>query len=407
MNRATTRLAALALAFATAGALSGCGALSDFDGVASLPLPGRVGVGDGSYTITAELASADAMSVNAPVRVNDVVVGTVTALRVARNHAVATARLAPSVVLPANATARIGQASLLGSKHLELAAPTTVAPLGRLVDGAVIPLARTGALPEVEQVLAALSMVLNGGGVAQIKTITTELDRALSGHQQSWRTVLDQLTLFTSTLDSQRDDINAALDGLDRLSGDLARDNTTLADAVRDLGPGLKVVANRRSELTEALVALGHFSDLATEVVHRSHDDLLANLADLRPTIQALADAGKHLPDSLAVAASPPFSLNTIPLVFRGDYANLYATFDLSLGALNKGLLAGTPLQSVPLGPSGGPLGAVPGVAGQRTNPLIAPLLPDPGADHDGSGLDRSGQNGAGALPVPDLLGGG
>jgi hypothetical protein len=46
-------------------------------------------------------------------------------------------------------------------------------------------------------------------------------------------------------------------------------------------------------------------------------------------------------------------------------------------------------------------------VAGQRTNPLIAPLLPDPGADHDGSGLHRSGQNGAGPLPIPDLLGGG
>jgi phospholipid/cholesterol/gamma-HCH transport system substrate-binding protein len=402
MSRATTRLVCLGLALLAAGTLTGCGSLADFDGVASLPLPGRVGVGKDSYTVTVHLARADAMSDNAAVRVSDVIVGTVTALRVEQGHAVATVHLPRSVVLPANVTATIGQSSLLGSKHLELAAPTAEEPSGRLTDGSVIPLSHTSQLPPVEQVLSALSLLLNGGGIAQIKTITTELDRALSGHQQSWRSALDQLTLFTTTLNSQRADINAALDGLNRLSGNLARDNTTLSNALRDIDPGLKVLTDRRPDLTQALVALGHFGDLATQVVHRSHDDLIANLAELRPTFQALADAGKHLPDSLAVAASPPFSLNTIPLVFRGDYANLYATFDLSLGTLNKGLLAGTPLQSIPLGPSGGPLGVVPGVAGQRTNPLIAPLLPG-----SGPGDDASKPKDDTPLPIPNLLGGG
>ena len=43
-------------------------------------------------------------------------------------------------------------------------------------------ISRTGATPEVEEVLGALSLLLNGGGLEQIKTIIHELDQALSGH---------------------------------------------------------------------------------------------------------------------------------------------------------------------------------------------------------------------------------
>ena len=42
---------------------------------------------------------------------------------------------------------------------------------GLLRSGDVIPLDRAGRNPEVEEVLGALSLLLNGGGVAQLKTI--------------------------------------------------------------------------------------------------------------------------------------------------------------------------------------------------------------------------------------------
>ena len=38
--------------------------------------------------------------------------------------------------------------------------------------------------------LGALSLLLNGGGVAQLKTITTELNNALEGREDSAKSVL-------------------------------------------------------------------------------------------------------------------------------------------------------------------------------------------------------------------------
>ena len=57
------------------------------------------------------------------------------------------------------------------------AAPAT----SRSATATSIPLERTGRNPEVEEVLGALSLLLNGGGVAQLKTIASELNMALDG----------------------------------------------------------------------------------------------------------------------------------------------------------------------------------------------------------------------------------
>ena len=55
----------------------------------------------------------------------------------------------------------------------------------------MIPLATTTTAPEVEQVLGALSLLLNGGGLQQIRVITTELNNALHGHEAEVRDLLD------------------------------------------------------------------------------------------------------------------------------------------------------------------------------------------------------------------------
>ena len=53
-----------------------------------------------------------------------------------------------------------------------------------------IGIGRTGSTPELEAVLGALSLLLNGGGLEQIKTITHELNEALSGHAGDIRSLL-------------------------------------------------------------------------------------------------------------------------------------------------------------------------------------------------------------------------
>ena len=72
------------------------------------------------------------------------------------------------VKLPKNATAKIGQTSLLGSQHVELAAPPDPSPQP-LKNGDTIPLKNSSAYPTTEQTLASIAMVLRGGGIPNLE----------------------------------------------------------------------------------------------------------------------------------------------------------------------------------------------------------------------------------------------
>src|SRR6185437_7039823 len=112
----------------------------------------------------------------------------------------------------ANARAAVQMTSLLGEKYVDLEQPLDQPSTQDLHSGSVIPISRTNTAPEVEQVLGALSLLLNGGGLQQIHTITTELNKALKGNEGAVRDLLTQLNTFTGTLDRQKGDIVNALD---------------------------------------------------------------------------------------------------------------------------------------------------------------------------------------------------
>src|SRR5205823_4925954 len=105
------------------------------------------------------------------VKVNEVPIGRVDKIGLAKDGwtAEVTMLLNGDVKLPANALARIRQSSLLGEKYIELSPPAE-SSAGKLADGALIPVDRTNRNTEVEEVLGALSMLLNGGGVDQLNT---------------------------------------------------------------------------------------------------------------------------------------------------------------------------------------------------------------------------------------------
>ncbi|OOK83072.1 mce related family protein [Mycobacterium kansasii] len=101
--------------------LAGCG----WRGLNSIPLPGTAGRGPGAFTIQAQLPDVGTLEQNSRVQVGDVTVGNVTKIERQGWHALLTIRLDGDVELPANATATLGQTSLLGSLHIELARPPT------------------------------------------------------------------------------------------------------------------------------------------------------------------------------------------------------------------------------------------------------------------------------------------
>ncbi|MGK8501805.1 MCE family protein [Nocardia asiatica] len=373
-TRRMRRTAVVAVGLAVALGVSGC----QWDGLNSLPMPGTEGTAPGSYQVRVQMPNVTTLTRNSPVRVHDVTVGTVSRIEVEDWHALVTVTLNPDVRLPANAVAKIGQTSLLGSNHLELAAPTDQAPEGELKAGDVIPLARAGIFPTTEQVLSSLSVVLNGGGVAQLETITRELNSALTGREEAIRDLLPQLNELTTNLDRQTGDIIAAMSGLDRLGGQLAEQRDVVAAAIEQIHPALTVLADRRANITRALSALGELSDVVRRIVAASGEDLKANLDSLVPALKALSDTGNNLTEALKILATFPFPMKNLDHAIKGDYLNLFMTVDITGRRLDSNFLTGTPLG----GRFGGVEGALgsfaPGTAAQNGDPATGPLQPPP-----------------------------
>lgn len=331
-------LAAGAVAAAVLVSSSGCG----WRGLNSLPLPGTEGKGPGSFEIRAQMPDVSNIQPNSRVRVGDVTVGHVSKIELEGNHALVSMLLNSDVELPANATAKIGLTTIFGSLHIELAAPAGQAPQGRLGDGALIPLSRTSASPTPEQTLAALSLVLNGGGVGQAGDITQALSTAFRGREQDLRSLLEQSDVFAANLNEQSGDIIAATDSLNNLVGRFAAQQPVLDRAVQTIPDALAVLSGQQNNLVDAADELSKFSALTTDTVNRSKESLVSELQQAGPVLESLANAGPALTRSLGVLPTYPFPNADIDKWQRGDSANLTAVIDLTLSRLDAGLFTGT-----------------------------------------------------------------
>lgn len=318
--------------------LASCG----WRGVNSLPLPGTEGGGPGSFTVQAQLPDITNIQRNSGVRVGDVTVGSVTKIETQGWHALVTMRLDGDVHLPANATAKVGQTSLLGSLHIELSPPADAIPQGKLRDGSLIALDNAGAYPTTEQTLATVSMLLNGGGIGQIEDITTAFATAFAGREQDLRGLIGQLDTFIANTNAQTDDIIAATQSLNGLVGTLADNKPVIDTALRTIPDALSVVNAQRDNLVEALDQIGKFTAIAADSVHQTKDALVQNLKNLGPVLQSLADAGPAMTRSLSLLTTYPFPNETIEKWVRGDTANLTAIIDLTLSRLDNSFLTGT-----------------------------------------------------------------
>jgi phospholipid/cholesterol/gamma-HCH transport system substrate-binding protein len=369
---------AVVLALVVVAGLSGCG----WHGLNTLPLPGTAGGGPGSFTIQAQLPNVTNLQPNSRVRVNDVTVGNVTKVETQGWHALLTMTLDRDVDLPANATVKLGQTSLFGSLHVELAPPTNAPPQGKLHDGSLIPLAAASTYPSTEQTLAAISLVLNGGGVGQVQDITEALSTAFAGRADDLRSLIVQLDKYVGYLNDQKDDIIAAADSLNNLVGQIAAQKPVVDKALKTIPDALAVLSDQRKTIAEAITQLGKFSALTADTVNQTKSALVQELTDVGPVLKSLADAGPALTRALGVLPTYPFPKDTLTKWNRGDYANLTAVIDLTLSRLDSSFFTGTRwegnLTELEL-QWGRTIGQLPSPY-TAVNPLVVPYNPDQGS---------------------------
>jgi phospholipid/cholesterol/gamma-HCH transport system substrate-binding protein len=348
-----------------------------FHGINSLPLPGAVGRGPDAATYHVELTNVGTLESNSPVLLNDVVVGSVGDMDVDDWHADVAVSVRPDIVVPANAVATVGQTSLLGSMHLSLDPPPGVRPEGKLPPGATLGIGASKTYPSTEQTLSSLSALVNTGGLGQLGDIVKTFNTALAGHQDELRDLLVRLDRFVGVFDDQRANVIASLQALNRLAGTLKARDDVITTALQRVPAALDVLLRERPHFTTALDKLREFGDTATGLVADSQHDLVGNLQNLAPTVQALADVGPDVGTALAFLPVYPFGQNVIDRGVRGDYMNLFVTVDLTRNRLKRGLLDGTRWgdEDLPLVPAPGD----PGYDDFYTNnPLGQPVIPPP-----------------------------
>lgn len=324
--RLKRRTQVVAAASVAAVALSGCG----FHGLYSANLPGGPSLGGHPYTVTIMFADVLDLVPQSNVKVNDVAVGKVVSVSLSGWTAKVKVKVNGDVKLPANARAAVTQTSLLGEKFVELSQPLSE-PEGQLKNGDTIPITATGSAPEVEEVLGSLALLLNGGGLQQIQTITSELNKALHGNEAAVRDLLGQMNGFVGSLDKQKDKITGALVNIDKLAVTLNRQKQSLTNALDTFPQALQILADDRSKFTELLQSLANLGNVATRIINATQTSLTSALKSLQPVLEQLTAAGSDLPNALKFLLTFPFPVGKATDFLKGDYANLGLHLDISL----------------------------------------------------------------------------
>ena len=334
VGRATRRTAAIG---SGAVLLAGC----QFGGLNSLNMPGTVGHGAGAYSIPVELPDVATLPQNSPVMVDDVTVGSVSGVEAVQRadgsfYAAVKLSLERNVKLPANAIAKVGQTSLLGSQHVELSGPVGQQPVGELRDGSRIPESQGGRFPTTEEVLSALGVVVNKGNLGALQDITQEVSAAIVGREGQFADLIPRLAELAASLNRQTDDIINAAEGLNRFAGILARQKDSLDRTLDTLPGALKVLNDNRANIVDAFAGLRRLATIGARILSETKSDFAAETKDLYAVIKPVNDNRSALVDSLDFLATFPFPGKNLKRVARGDYFNIWEVFDLTLRRLGE-----------------------------------------------------------------------
>ena len=176
----STRARAAAVAVTMAAVVGGTSACA---GIQSVPLPGGVDVGDHPREYKIEFANILDLVPQSVVKMDGIPVGQVTKIEVPEDswNALVTVKVKNSVDLSNESNAAIQQTNLLGEKFVALSEPEGVtSSTPRQVSSQTITSnnGRTRTTTDIEQLLGALSMLLNGGGINQLEPIITAVNES-------------------------------------------------------------------------------------------------------------------------------------------------------------------------------------------------------------------------------------
>ncbi|HEY5854585.1 MAG TPA: MCE family protein [Aldersonia sp.] len=300
--------------------------------VENLPLP-KPGVQGDTYRVHAIFEDALNLPAQAKVKIGGSDIGQVTDINTSNFTADVEMQIRSDIALPTNATAELRQATPLGDVFVALTIPPDHAGQPRIADGGTIALPQTSAGATVEELLASLSMLLNGGGLNELATIANELDSIVSGHGPELEHLLVEMTNVIGSLNQRTVEIDATLQGFDATLAIVNQNSAELGAVADALPPMIGTIAENTTTIGDLMAqisvtsaALGDFAKTTgtdlTELVHNT-DVLMTSTSQMGDNLGQALDALHQI--APRVNAS-----------FQGETLAVGATISfLSIGALS------------------------------------------------------------------------
>ncbi len=341
----------------------------------------------------------------AEVRLRGVAVGEVSEVSADGTSANLTLALNPDQVanVPRNVTARLVPKSLFGERFVSLDVPAN--PTAESIRaGDVITRDRSANTIELEQVFADTLPLLQAVAPADLAATLGALDQSLTGRGEQLGQTLVALHRYLQRFNPSLPDLTADVRALPKATDTLSEAVPDLVEAATDLTTTSNTLVEKEGELETTIDTVGEASDELYDFVRRNQDDLVDAVDVARPTLELLE---RYSPEIVCLfdqisAAVPRINkvfgtperpaLNiTLEIAFtRGKYL---PRKDEPEFTDNRGPMCypqampptnapqypgGKPFQdgATPVGATGLPTGAIPGLPGTIPGLPTLPALP-------------------------------
>ncbi|MFI7606256.1 MCE family protein [Micromonospora sp. NPDC049366] len=252
------------------------------------------------------------------VRVLGVRVGEVEAVTPQGRMVRLTMRYDAEVRVPADAQALIVPPSVVSDRYVQLTPAFTGG--AALPDGAEIPVGRTAAPMEIDDIYRSLDEFnralgpqgANADGALSDLLATGRAN--LDGNGDDLHTTLDALSRALGTLADGRQDLFGSVANLQRFTTALARSDQQVRGFSQQLADVAQQLAGERDELAAALRNLAAALAEVTAFVRSNRDELTGNVAALADVTGVLVRQQKAVIDILDVA---PLTVNNLALAYN------------------------------------------------------------------------------------------
>jgi phospholipid/cholesterol/gamma-HCH transport system substrate-binding protein len=255
-----------------------------------------IGGGDTYY---AAFSEAGGLKVNDEVRIAGVRVGKVQDIELAGDHVRVTFRVDTDSQFGTQTRAAIKVKTLLGAMFLAL----EPAGEGQLPEEAEIPVERTTSpydVVEAFQGLAETSERIDTDRLAESLTVLADLTR---NTPEEFREALDGVSRLSANVAARDAQINSLLRNLGKVSEILDERDTDIIKLMRDSDVVFQAVVARREAVHHLLVSTSRLSKELTLLVRQSRADLKPALTHLENVVRVLNKNEDNLDNSLRLMA--------------------------------------------------------------------------------------------------------